>query len=718
MRRGASLALRVTAFAALAAAPASAQFPAELVGRAVEQGTAQPIVGALVEAGAARAVTDAAGAFVLRAAGAGLVEVTISHPGYAELRASRRLESGRTSIEVFALTPVVVPIDGIAVLAEVAPGFAFGREEIARSGAQTLGELLRGVPGVLVRDAQGGGSRVSIRGGSADQVLVLVDGVPVNDAVTGEADAAAVSLQDVRSVRVLAGAQSARFGARAAAGVIVVETSDAHEPFAAASVEAGSLGAFAVDAQAGTRGEHVSFSGGARLRGADGEFDFDRPDALGGGRVARGNADERELGGFASAAIGALGRVRLRADVARIERGLPGPMHAPTPEARQDVARGDVRASWDVHTPAALLRAAANVGLQRVRYGDPAPAFGPAYHDTTRVREAGARFEAERSGGMRLSRTVAAGAELRRVVLESSSLEPAHVARVDAAVFARGAFALPMHAHAPRLAVAVRGDRWSGRWIPSHDVALSTTVRRVNASLAHRSAFSPPAASDQFFAAGFAIAPNPLLEPERVRSELEATLTTSFEARVPVELGVSAFRGDVDGMIVWAPDFRFVWSPRNRDVKRSGGETWLRVRAARDVQLRAWAARARVTYDWAGDADTVQVVYRPRYSGGVSAEWMPDPWSFALDGLYTGVRYATPGHANPLPAYWDVRLAAGRTFRLGPAQGEAALRVDRLLDNTDSFVHGYAEPGRRFSIEVRLRGARRADDITITQRDS
>ncbi|HEX6589581.1 MAG TPA: TonB-dependent receptor, partial [Longimicrobiales bacterium] len=305
-----------------------------------------------------------------------------------------------------------------------------------------------------------------------------------------------------------------------------------------------------------------------------------------------------------------------------------------------------------------------------------------------------------------------------RVELESSSLEPDRVTRDDGGVFARGSLRLPASRMDPRIDVAVRMDRWRDDWIASHEIALRATAGFFTAGIAHRSAFSPPAASDQFFAAGFAIAPNPELQPERVRSEVELTLSTALDVGdVPVELGASAFRGDIDGMIVWAPDFRFVWSPRNRDVKRSGGEAWLRAQPVRGLELGAWVARARVTYDWPGEADTVQVVYRPRHSAGVSAAWTRDEWSASADAFYTGLRYATPGHANPLRGYWDVRIAAGRIFRRGPLELDAKVRVDRLLNNTDSFVHGYAEPGRRVSLEMRVRSADPEHDITLTSRD-
>ena len=63
-----------------------------------------------------------------------------------------------------------------------------------------------------------------LRGGGPDEVLVLVDGFPVNDPLTGRADLSRIPSREVEAVTLLPGAQTVRAGSRAMAGVIVVET--------------------------------------------------------------------------------------------------------------------------------------------------------------------------------------------------------------------------------------------------------------------------------------------------------------------------------------------------------------------------------------------------------------------------------------------------------------------------------------------------------------
>ncbi len=166
-------------------------------------------------------------------------------------------------------------------------------------------------------------------------------------------------------------------------------------------------------------------------------------------------------------------------------------------------------------------------------------------------------------------------------------------------------------------------------------------------------------------------------------------------------LAIDGYVADVKDMIIWAPDFRFVWSPRNFDVERRGldAEAGLEVPSAR-LSLRAAYSLARTTYDRPGDDDAVQVMYRPRHSGSVAAAWRPASWDLAIDARFIGTRYPVPAPLNALDPYWtlDVRLA--RSFGTGGWRLTPVLSVERLLDNEDSLIFGYPEPGRTIRFEL------------------
>ncbi len=96
------------------------------------------------------------------------------------------------------------------------------REEIERSGARTVADLLRLLPEVFVRAYGGLGSLAvpSIRGSSPAQVLVLLDGVPLNNVALGQTDLSTISVDAVERIEVLRGPFSAIYGSGALGGAI------------------------------------------------------------------------------------------------------------------------------------------------------------------------------------------------------------------------------------------------------------------------------------------------------------------------------------------------------------------------------------------------------------------------------------------------------------------------------------------------------------------
>ena len=100
------------------------------------------------------------------------------------------------------------------------------QEEIEESNARNLAELLDTYTGVYIKD-NGGQIRkkdVKIRGASADQVLVLLDGVPYNDHHNGGLDLSIISAENIEKVEIIKGPASVIYGANAMGGVINIIT--------------------------------------------------------------------------------------------------------------------------------------------------------------------------------------------------------------------------------------------------------------------------------------------------------------------------------------------------------------------------------------------------------------------------------------------------------------------------------------------------------------
>jgi iron complex outermembrane receptor protein len=233
---------------------------------------------------------------------------------------------------------------------------------------------------------------------------------------------------------------------------------------------------------------------------------------------------------------------------------------------------------------------------------------------------------------------------------------------------------------------------------------MASSLWGLDAHLASRSSFSPPALADQYFRAEVGVEPNPELAAERVPWEFESGLSAELAlGPVQVSAGVTAYRGDVRGMIVWAPDYRFVWSPRNVDVRRTGLESRGAL-ATPDGRARVRLSHGytRVVYDQPAPDDDVQVIYRPRHTGAAELDLASGPWRLDAAARFTGVRYPVPARLNALPSFWTSSAALSRSWPVRGWTLTTALRADRLFDERESLIFGFPEPGRTLRMDFTL----------------
>ncbi len=709
---GAGALLLVAVFLVVLPPGVAAQFPAEVRGRVVDALSGEGLVGVEVSipARTRAAVTSADGTFHLRGLQPGTAEVHASRLGYRPGVIQIELRNGATSRFELRLTPNPVVLPSVEVPPPWGSGAVVEREAIAASGARTLGDLVGTLPGAsIARRGIGGREEVLVRGASSDQILVLVDGIPANDPLTGSADLSLLRAEAVERVELLAGAQGARFGAGAIGGVLLVQTRSPTRPLEG-ELSVGELG---------ERGGSLVFSrsvgaarvdGGVQRRVAHGAFAFDREDALGGGRLVRRNADFAQTGlhlGGRGPLLSGEWVARFRRD--RIERGVPGKSYAPSQTARQGEDGLTGSASWRIE--GAATRLSGELRHRRVSgwFQDPAPPLGLPFDDDSELRESGGTLRAD----LATAAGQVLGGSLEGVVRDftGSVVEAGSPSRrTELAAALHSEASIPRWPGTPHWTGAVRAHRDGalGGWFLAHDLSQQIELAGVRLHAAHRSSFSPPSAGDLYFREGVGVRPNPDLRAERIRSEFEIGAERDLDIRpARVRFSGELFRGDIEDMIVWSPDFRFIWSPRNVDVRRSGWELRAQLRTpGAGITADAHFTSTRVEYRNGGGTPGAQVVYRPRSTGGVSLGWEDGRSHLLVRGRYTGLRYPVPARVNALEPFWSLDLSAGVRFDVSGWTLRPNLSIDRLLDDRSPFIHGYPDPGRTLALSLRAHPAR------------
>lgn len=161
---------------------------------------------------------------------------------YAIGTAPAALAQGQGGIDPFSLSPeqlfdaTVMSVSKTSENLRDAPAaiYVLSGEDIARSGATSIPEALRAVPGLQVARINASGWAISVRGFNnplANKLLVLIDGREVYDPLFSGVywDVQDLPLQDVERIEVIRGPGASLWGANAVNGVINIITKNASD---------------------------------------------------------------------------------------------------------------------------------------------------------------------------------------------------------------------------------------------------------------------------------------------------------------------------------------------------------------------------------------------------------------------------------------------------------------------------------------------------------
>ncbi|MFP5506995.1 MAG: TonB-dependent vitamin B12 receptor [Gammaproteobacteria bacterium] len=135
---------------------------------------------------------------------------------------------GSPSVFAAEIDPVIVTATRTARTADetLASVTVITRKDIERQQAQSVQDLLRGIPGVDIANNGGPGKATSVflRGTESDHVLVLIDGVKVGSATLGTTAFQDIPVEQIERIEIVRGPRSSLYGSEAIGGVIQIFT--------------------------------------------------------------------------------------------------------------------------------------------------------------------------------------------------------------------------------------------------------------------------------------------------------------------------------------------------------------------------------------------------------------------------------------------------------------------------------------------------------------
>ena len=567
----------------------------------------------------------------------------------------------------------------------------------------SLSEALETAIGLYVRDFGGLGklSTVTLRGLSSRNVLVMLDGVPLNSAALGGVDLSDIPLAAIERIELLRGPEAALFGNNSAGGIINIVRGVGKGRVARYAIRAGSFGYLSSDLFISDNdNNHDLF---ARLYGDTfrGEFTYldnngtalDSSDDF----IATRENNEYDSWGFFTGLSHLSGDWGFRCDVDtyHARKGIPGLTTFPTPDADQsdsrmlihfrganeNIAGGNGELDFDLN----WLRTSRS-------YLDPSGgATGqPVDSNWTEMVFGSAVEYSEFIGG---SHYFTLGADWGR-----DSFHP-----YDAESHRRDSVGLYIHDEITlgdsHIIPALRydsiddaGTSWSPKLGVRHEVNDNLHFKANWAT-----GFRAPTFEELYRREGFVIG-NPELLPEKTRMADFGFIYKNG----PLRVEASYFRGKAEDLIEYVLGSGHRYRPLNfGKAKFSGYETSIRYNFNDAWRLEANVTRTDATdvTDKGGLTYGKQIPGRPKWDAYAGLVFNDETgrWGGNIAAYFAGGRYLTAANTKEL----DDDLSLNMGFNLSVGQNmKLAVEAKNLFDEPLMDGRGFPLPGRTFILSI------------------
>lgn len=551
-------------------------------------------------------------------------------------------------------------------------------KELLASSSNDLAQPLSGISGVTISDYGGLGATktVRMRGSTAAQVLVMVDGRPVNSPRDGETDLSSIPVDMIDRVELLHGPGSSLYGSSGMGGALNILTKQPPKEGQRTELFS-SFGTFRTYIERASHGGRIDKFGYLLNSG----YQYSE------GIRQNSEVDARDINSKLEYSLNDDNTLRLNSGYYKSKTGAPGTIASPDLDDRQDIIKNFADLSW-IFNPQGLFSIETRTYVNNDRLEFMENTAGSIWDTANKkdVHSTSARgINTQISKDFSDSFRGAYGFNYLTNGNDSTS-SGKHKYNVRAGYMEN----LWTVTDDLRVNFGARIDDYSNfgsKTNPSAGIRYDLTGNAsVRANVAR--SFRAPTFNDLYWPDEGWTKGNPSLKPEKGQTQeagLDVRLFKSFKS------SLTAFRNDFSDLINWTEE-AFVWTPKNVSKARIDGiefdNTW---NILKNLD-------AGFNYSYLKPRDKFSrkdLVYQPRNKFSTSLKYRSaNGFTGELSCMYTGRRYQDAENTVKVKHFYIYNLDLAKKLT---AQVDCFISLKNLLNRKYKVMRDYPAPGFSFT---------------------
>jgi len=707
----------------------------KIFGYVFDKQTNSPLVGAniiLDESGGGTS-TDEFGFYQFENILSGKYSITVSYVGYkVERKQNITVKKDNSERIDFYLTPKADILDEVIVASKQDEGvktYLYTNEEIAKSNFKNIGELINNTPGVEIQSSGGvgGSKKISIRGSETNQVLVLVDGISINNQFGGSADLSTIPTNIIERVEIYEGGNSAKFGSGAIGGVINIVTKKNFSDEYKINLSTGSFGMYNIEPSISGEFKNLNFYLSYNHLYSKGDYRYTNTNTSGrkekktrqNSNIKRNNFYGRLNYNFDNYMLS------INAQRQKSERGLPGNINALTPFARAI----SNNAIYGIHISASYSKVVTELEVGYYKneteninqYSDNVPfEFQkiPRYHYSYTTDTYSMNFKTHYNPVDWYNLTV--GYSRTQLDYSDQNIMFPRKGKTIAKDLSTGLYLYQKFSTDylnKKINVSVtpilrydnfnmnsnNADRKEEQFSPSLSAFASVWKNnRIFIKGSISKSFRVPTFSDLFYQ-DVRIEGKPDLLPEKSLNK-EIGFGFEFNKRWELKGEFSYFNNKIDDMIIWKLGSFEIFRPFNNDAEITGESYYFKITSPKKFISVAVGYTHLNPLDKNNNETTYDKIipYKPQHSIKTELGFSYKSILALIKYRFVSKRYVTTANTVALPYYNVFDLSIFQKVKINPIKINLNISIDNLFNEEYETVRLYPMPGREFRFGLSL----------------